>query len=208
MPRTYPEFEQAVATRQKTLEMIQGLSQEQVDFRPGRGKWSVGEVLDHLLKTDAVISRELEVVFSQRRRGLPFVYRGIADIDTSVPFVLKPVLPFFEIPFGLANAMVPAQVRRFLTGNRRLPAQAPRILRPSYGRPVEDLSAELRRTFDLLRRQQEENPRFDFNRVYYYNPIVGLSSVPNIYKFISNHENRHQQQLGDILRAASFPLAA
>ena len=120
MPRSYPEFEEAAEIRRQTLEEVSRLGQAQADFRPTKGKWSVGEVLDHLLKTDAVILREPEVVFNQRRRGLPFVYRGIADIDTSIPFVLKPVLPFFEIPFGLGNALIPPQVRRFLTGNRRL----------------------------------------------------------------------------------------
>ena len=122
--------------------------------------------------------------------------------------MLKPVLPFVEIPFSFGNAMVPGPVRRFLTGNRRLPAQAPKILEPRYGRPIDELRHELESTFKMLQRQLDENPGIDLNRVFYYNPIVGLNSVPGMYKFISNHERRHQQQLRDILDTTSFPMAA
>lgn len=208
MTRRYPEFKQALATRQRTLEAVESLSQKQSDFRPAPGKWSVGEVLDHLLRTDALIVRELEVVFRRRRLGLPFVYRGLADVDTTLPAALRPVLPFFEVPFGFANALVPPPVRRFLTGNRRLPVQAPAVLRPRTGRPIDDLRRELASTFVTLRRQQDEHPGVDLDRVFYYNPIVGLGSVPGIYRFVANHERRHQLQIREVLDGTAFPMAA
>ena len=207
MARKYMEFESARAVRRQTLARVEGLDQKQSDYRPGRGKWSVGEVLDHLIKLDDLIVRELGVAIERRRLGLPFVYRGIADIDTSLPWVLKPVLPFFEVPFSVFNTALPQPVRRALTGNRRIPVQAPKIIEPRFGRPIETLRQELDAAFDTLERQQAENSRIDLNRVYYYNPITGLASVAGLYRFVSNHEQRHQKQLLDILQDRSFPAA-
>ena len=118
------------------------------------------------------------------------------------------MLPFFEIPFGVGNALIPGSVRRFLTGNRRLSAQAPKMLEPRYGRPIEDLRRELKANFETFDEQLQENRGIDLNRVFYYNAAVGLSSVPGMYKFLSSHESRHQQQLREVLDAAAFPLAA
>ncbi len=200
MPRTYEQFDEAREVRQETLDLVEDFSQTQSDFRPDADTWSVGQVLDHLLKLDALIVRELEVAINQRRRGLPFIYRGVADIDTTIPWVLRPVLPFVEVPFGVFNAVVPLPVRNAFTGNRSIPLQAPAVIRPRSGRRIDDLRKELGETFDLLEQQQRDDPDIDLDKVYYYNPITGLSSVAGLYKFVSNHERRHQEQLRDILR--------
>ena len=203
--KTYPEFTEACSIRRETLALVADLDQHQSEFRPGPKKWSVGQVLDHLVKLDTLIVRELEVTLNQRSRGIPFVYRGAADIDTTIPWALRPVLPFFEIPFGILNSTVPQSLRRRLTGNRRLSVQAPKVIEPRFGRPISGLRQQLSATFETLEQQQDDNPGIDLNRVYYYNPIAGLSSVPGMYRFVSNHEQRHQEQMRDILAAEGFP---
>ena len=205
MARSYEEFDDAREIRRETLRLVEGLDQEQSEWRPAADKWSVGQVLDHLLKLDELIVRELEVAINQRRRGLAFVYRGLADIDTTVPWVLRPVLPFFEVPFGVFNAVVPQSLRNAFTGNRSVPLQAPGVIAPRFGRPIERLRRELDETFDELEQQQNDDPDTDLDRVYYYNPITGLNSVAGLYKFVSNHEERHQKQLREILDSESFP---
>ncbi len=211
MPRTYEQFEEARDVRRETLALVESLDQEQSERRPDPRTWSVGQVLDHLLKTDALIVRELELAIRQRCRGLPFVYRGVADVEPAVPRILRPVLPFFEIPFGFFNALVPLPVRNALTGNRGIPIPAPEVIRPSIGRPIDDLRRELAETFERLEQQQRRDPDVDLDRVYYYNPITGLNSVAGLYRFVSNHEQRHQKQLREILDAvldAPRPAAA
>ena len=205
MTRTYKEFDHARTVRQETLSLVEGVDQRQSEYRPGSGKWSVGQVLDHLVKLDALIVRELEVTFNQRRRGVSFVYRGVADIDTTIPWVLRPILPFLEVPFSFFNTVLPQSLRRAFTGNRSIPLQAPGVIAPRDSRRVVTLRDELEATFETLEQQQTDNPGIDLNRVYYYNPITGLATVADMYSFISNHEKRHQGQLRDILGSASFP---
>jgi len=205
MARTYEEFENAHDVRDETLRLVEELDQEQSEFRPDSKTWSVGQVLDHLIKLDHLIVRELEVAINQRRRGLPFIYRGVADVDTSIPWILRPVLPFFEVPFSILNAVVPLTLRNAFTGNRDIPFQAPRVIEPRFGRPIETLRRELEETFDRLEEQQDDEPEIDLSKVYYYNPITGLNSVAGLYKFVSNHEERHQKQLREILGDEAFP---
>ncbi len=207
MPPIYKQFEEAREVRRETLKLVEGLGQEQSDFQPDRDTWAVGQVLDHILKLDALIVRELEVALNQRRRGIPFTYRGIADVDTTVPWILRPLLPWVEVPFGIFNAVVPLSVRNSLTGNRAIPLRAPAVLQPRSGRSIEDLRQDLGATFDQLERQQADDPDIDLETTYYYNPITGLSSIAGLYRFVSNHERRHQKQLRDILEAGSFPRA-
>lgn len=208
MSKTYQEFTDARAVRLETLSLVEGLDQEQADFRPAEDKWSVGEVLDHLLKLDALVIRELEVTLDQRRSGIPFVYRSLGDVDTTLPWVLRPILPFFEIPFSVFNAVFPQSLRRALTGNRSIPLQAPGIIKPRSGRPIEPLREELRSSYDVLEQQQDDNAEYNLSNIYYYNPITGLNSVAGMYRFIANHEERHQGQLRDLLGDASFPEVA
>ncbi|HEX3555624.1 MAG TPA: DinB family protein [Thermoanaerobaculia bacterium] len=41
-------LDQLAQARAQTLALVQPLSQEELDRAPAPGKWSVGEVLDHL----------------------------------------------------------------------------------------------------------------------------------------------------------------
>ena len=81
------------------------------------------------------------------------------------------------------------------------------MIKPRFGRPIEALRRELDEAFEELQRQQLDDPDIELDRVYYYNPITGLNSVAGLYEFVSNHEERHQKQLREILDEASFPRA-
>ena len=203
--RTYDEFEEFRSVRRGTLALVENLDQRQSEAQAEEGLWSVGQVLDHLVKLDVLIVRELDVALGQKQRGLPFVYRGIADIDSTIPWVLRPVLPFFEVPFSFFNVVVPAGARRAITGNRSLPLQAPGSLKPRPGRSLETLRTELESALETFEEQQRDHPTVDLRKLYYYNPITGLGSIPSLYRFVSNHEKRHQAQLHDILDHPGFP---
>ena len=43
---------------------------------------------------------------------LYYAYILVADIDTTIPWVLRPVLPFFEVPFSVFNTVLPQAARR------------------------------------------------------------------------------------------------
>ncbi|MEO1083380.1 MAG: DinB family protein [Acidobacteriota bacterium] len=202
-----PEIDEARATRFETLALLDGLEQGQLDFRPTAGRWSAGEVLDHLLKADAFYLRELDELLRRADAGrVPFLYRGVADL-IDVPKPIERMLPFAEIPFAMANSFFPAPLRRAIVAERRLPLRVPDVMAPQAGRSVAELKDGLHRLIDRLD-GLEHGRHGDLYRLRYYNPVVGLTSLPSAVKFLANHEKRHQRQLRDVLSSADFPQAA
>ena len=63
-----PSFDLLVATRHRTLEMVEKVDQETCDRRPPRsrkllgeaGTWSIGEILDHILRVYNSLVGEVE----------------------------------------------------------------------------------------------------------------------------------------------------
>jgi hypothetical protein len=85
------------ATRNRTLELSDGLTQAQVDFEPGPGQWSVGEVLDHLLRAEALNCREISALIDMTKSGRkPYLKRTFADMNVSMAFIPKSLLPSLE----------------------------------------------------------------------------------------------------------------
>jgi uncharacterized damage-inducible protein DinB len=66
VPQQLEAFREA---REDTLQLAAPLSQEQLDRSPAPGKWSAGEVLDHLAKTDAMYRREIALLVDLARFG-------------------------------------------------------------------------------------------------------------------------------------------
>ncbi len=189
----------AAMVRARTLRLVQGLSQAEADSRPAADRWSVGEVLDHLLRVDALVLRETQAAFEAHRVGWPVVYRSLVDLDSSLPLLLQPAIRLMELPVSAATVFLPPVLRRAFTANRAVPARAPKLLEPRRGRPLAELDQELAATMPALERVEKRYPGSNAQRILYFNPIVGLGPLSGLYAFLSSHEERHQGQLADLL---------
>src|SRR5215211_7950264 len=188
------------ATRARTLALAEGLTQAQLDYRPARGGWSAGEVLDHMLLAEATNRGQLARLVGLRREGRrPELRLSFADVNVSVASLPRFIIPLLEVPHTLLNALVPEGVRNYLTRNRLVPFQNPDQATPRRGRAAErlrgDLLDSLRETEALFR----NNPGLDFGGMVVEHPLLGRYDVPGLLRFMSAHERRHQSQLADIL---------
>ena len=199
----YPEIDDARATRFDTLALIDGLDQEQIDYRPA-ARWSLSEVLDHLVKVDTIYLGELDRLVQRKLDGkLPFLYRPIGKW-VKVPFFLRPVTYFAEAPVAFANTFLPSMVRQKIVSDRRFATKAPKAIRPVSRRPAEELREDLHAYVDRLDALEHQD-EVDLRQLYYYNPIVGLTQVTGALRFVARHEKRHQEQIRDILSDSGFP---
>jgi uncharacterized damage-inducible protein DinB len=197
------------ATRQRTLELTQGLSQAQTEFSPGLGRWSVGEVLDHLLLAEALNRREIAQLIDLAKSGQrPYLNRTFADLNVSIAFIPKAMLPFFEVPFWLLNMLVPSFVRELMTRYRLVPAQNPDVGTPRQGRPIDDLRQELRSSLQETEALFEANPTLDYRAMIHQHPLTGVNNVLQLLRFVASHEQRHQSQISEVLGLPGFPRAA
>lgn len=197
------------ATRSRTLELAGGLTQAQLDHAPARGKWSAGEVLDHVLLAEATNRRYLARLVELKRAGRrPRLDLTFSDLNVSVAYFPRSALPLVEAPLKLLNAFVPGSVRNYLTRNRLVPFQNPDVAAPRRGRPArllrQDLLASLEETEALFR----ANPELDYGEMEVRHPLLGRYDVPGLLRFMSAHEQRHQSQLADIISDPRFPRAA
>lgn len=195
--------------RRDTCDVADRLSQTQLDFTPGAGKWSAGEVLDHLLLADKLYREVIAQLIDLDKAGRePLVEKGFDEVNTSVMFIPKELLPYATAPFTLLNMVIPDFVRETMTVFRILPAQNPDIAQPRKGRAAEELRADLRTSFDSLEALFKGNPALDYRRMRYKHPLMGDNNVLQVLRILAFHERRHQSQMEDIARSRAFPKAA
>lgn len=194
------------ATRRRTIALANELSQVQLNFTSATGKWSVGEVLDHLLLAEKFNRDQIvELIELTRAQQKPFVRHTFADVNVSITYIPTSLLPVFEVPFTLLNTFVPAGVREYMTRNRLVPAQHPDIATPTRGRPAaelrEDLASSLKETENLF----NANADLDYSVMIAQHPLLGTNNVPGLLRFMAAHEQRHQSQINNIMTSPQFP---
>lgn len=196
-------------TRRETLALVEGLTQQQIDFSSSPRKWSTGQVLDHLTRVDEVFHEDCDELLARWRKspGRASLFRSLSDSGLKLPLVPDAFLPLFDIPAAMAGVFVPRQLRQTVLSSRAVPAQAPERIRPRKGRPVEDLRRELAEFVDYLEARVAENPEVDWQRLRYYNPLFGFTNLPGFASTVISHEKRHQEQIREVLGARGFPAA-
>lgn len=205
-PTVRPPLQLFADTRSRTLALVEGLSQEELDRRPAAGRWSVGEVLDHLFLAEEYYRGEIERLIDLARSGRePVLRRSFSDIDVSIGSIPKPLLSLFEIPIALAGFFVPTAIREAILRNRRIPAQNPSFATPRRGRPAGELRADLVAALAKTRAVLEANPDLDYRRMVIQHPLMGRNDVPGMLRFLALHEQRHQEQIQEALSSPVGP---
>lgn len=179
--------------------MVRDLSQKDVDDMPEDG-WSIGQLLDHLRRADVTYSGEIRRLIELRRSGKrPAVSVGLAEMEFSVPWVPKSVLPLADIPTAVFNYFLPNRAREFFLRNPIVPARSPAVLRPTAGGTKEDLVQGLRESLEQTERLFLENLDIRFEKLRYYHPLFGYNDAYDILRLMISHEERHQKQLEKML---------
>jgi uncharacterized protein (TIGR02246 family) len=199
------EAAMAQHVRTETLRLVQGLSQEQFDWSPAPGKWSIGEVLDHLLRAEQFFQRDLEQLAQSSPSGPTHIQHRLCDLDIGLPFIPKSLMPALELPLSLMTLLVPAPVLNILAFSRLLPLRHPSAADPRPGRPAEVLRQHLgescSRTAELIGRF---SPR-DAAAMTVSHPMLGIRTIPELIRFQAHHEMRHQGQIQDLKKSRTIP---
>lgn len=194
------------SARARTLHLVASLSQPQLDFAPQAGKWSVGEVLDHLLLAEALYRGEIAQLIELKRAGRrPYIRRSFDDINVSPLGLPDMVLPWLSLPLTVMNTFMPAFVRDLLTEYPILPARNPDRATPRPRRAAAELRAELLASQTDTRRLLSANADLDVREMILEHPLTGASNVPAILGFLARHESRHQVQIRRVKSHPRFP---
>lgn len=193
-------------TRASTLALVSGLTQTQLDYPPAPGKWSVGEVLDHVILGQRLNLCYISEVIAMKKAGRsPELSLSFTDVDVSIAYIPKGLLPALELPFTALNLFLPTCVRDFMTRNRLIPAQNPELTNPRRARPAAELRDDLGNSMKEAEALFEPEADLDYDEMTIQHPLLGSNSVPELLRFLALHEQRHQSQISDILANPGFP---
>lgn len=194
------------AARATTLASIALLSQAQLDFSPRPGKWSIGEIADHLRLSETLWRGEIRRLVALARAGKrAYLRHSFADINVSPLHVPDAILSLLEVPIGIMNRFVPDALIGFVTEFPILPTRNPDAATPRAGRPAAELTANLNAARDETRDLIDGNADLDFERMVSEHPLTGATNVPQILTFLTRHERRHQGQMGGVRSDSRFP---
>lgn len=166
-------------------DLLAGLSEAEVNWRPTQAHWSIAECLDHLTVTNRELMERIEGAMSDARsRGLtgrgPFRYGLIGNM--------------------IVRSMEPPAKMKF---------KAPTIFKP---RPEQSLEAVARDFFavqdELLRLINDANG-LNLARIKVASPVTKLIklSLGQSFGLIATHNRRHLWQARQVRENPAFPIA-
>ena len=201
-----PELHEFRATRARTLAIAEQLTEKQLEWMPGSNRWSIGEVLDHMILAERVNREQIAKLIEMERQGrVAELSLTFSDLNISVAGVPRSLLPLIEGPITFMNMFVPDGLRNYLTRHRLIPFRNPDVATPRPGRSetdlANDLNASLQETEILLR----NNADLDLHKLILRHPLLGSYDVPGLLRFMAAHEQRHQSQINNIIASPRFP---
>ena len=199
-------LDELVAARRRTLEKAAEMRQYQLDHVPEPGRWSVGEVLDHLARLESYFRDLIRRLIAQAKIGEePRIGTTFADFNPAPQFLPKSRLPALEGRFAFLSSVTPFKAKEIFARYRVVKMQSPDIGLPRAGGSKDHLTANLRdgiaSTDDLLR----SHPDLDYRRMKVRHPLSGLTNVPQVLTVLALHEGRHHRQIADIVASPGFP---
>jgi uncharacterized damage-inducible protein DinB len=190
--------------RVETLRLCEGIGQAQSEQAPRQGKWSLGEVLDHLVLAEQYYREVFVKLVALMKSGAePVVNNSFADVNSSIGYLPKSMLPLVERPFNAMNRFVPRAFREMMIGRPLIPAQTPDFGVPQKAKPLEGLKSALESSYRATAYLFESNPDAAYQRMRYRHPLMGDNDGLQLLRILSLHERRHQGQIKEILRVCS-----
>ena len=164
-------------SRERLLNMAQGLSREQLHHRPAPGRWTVAECLEHITIVEGRVLGSVQKTLE-------------AGPDSSKSSSMQ----------GKDELLV-ANV-----AGRATPLQAPDVLAPTGRWPDEQLLNEFeevrRQTRDFA-----AGTGADLRRHFYRHPAIGELDLYQWLLLIAAHCDRHRAQSEEVMASSGFPRA-
>jgi hypothetical protein len=200
------EVDRFRGVREKTLTILDQLTVAQASWSPQQGKWSILQIADHLLLTEDMYREQFERLIRMAEEGRGATIEiSLDEVDVGIPGIPREVAPFLEVPMRMFNIFVPHVVRETII---RYPIVA--SLNPSKSQPREGVSlGDLRRELEISLDETEElflnrlPPNLDDLTINH--PVLGNNTIPQLFRIVIAHEQRHQQQIATLQSHADFP---
>lgn len=159
------------------LASVEGLSEEQLNFKPDANRWSIGQCIAHIAKTEGML-------------------RGMV-----IDLLAKPANPEEKEKVKTSGAQVVAMIQ-----DRSFKAEAPEMVQPdstnyNLADELAVLNRERKITLDLINDTPEEELR---NHIT-ITSTENYTDAYRFLLYIAGHSLRHTAQIEEIKKATGFP---
>jgi uncharacterized damage-inducible protein DinB len=192
--------------REQTLTILAQVNAEQALWSPRKGVWSIAQIADHLLLSEEMYREQFQRLIQMAREGRGSTIEiSLREVDVALAAIPREVIPFLELPLRMFNLFVPHVLRETMVRYPILAALNPRSSQPrdglSVGKLSEDLAEALAETESFFQSPMPTN----IHELTINHPILGNNTIPQLFRIVIAHEERHQGQMSDVRAQASFP---
>ena len=179
-------LEQLERIRRDAAGLTEGITDAQFAWTPEPGKWSVGQIVSHLVVAGASYLDRLSPALADARA------RNLADRGDYRPSLIGGLMVrSFEPP-------------------PRIRMKAPRIYRPADAGPVLDRETELaawRALHDRVEQTINEAGGLDLRRIRIVSPVASLvrMNAGDAFRVVLSHERRHLWKMRRVRESPGFP---
>lgn len=158
--------------KEKVKDSLEGISNEQLNYRPSPEKWSVGQCLDHLVVSDCLYFPAL---------------KKITGGKSSMSLWEK-----FSPLSGLFGKVLSSQIREIPTRGMN----APKVFNPSFSLIDMGIFERFYKHLDTLREYIALSANLDLDKIKLTSPVsvIITYSLRNAYLILVQHEHRHINQ--------------
>jgi hypothetical protein len=164
------------AVRAEDLKETGGLSQRQADWKPSDNDWSVGEIVHHLTVAE-VATGKLTTKLT----------REAESAGTLTPFPTA-LVAFKALPAWPLGS-----------------AEAPSVVWPEHGKPIDELVATMQATRARSRQSIEKLATVDPRALVFKHFRLGDLDLAQWWTLQAHHDGIHLAQIRDVKGAPGFP---
>ena len=164
------------AVRADVLKEVEGLSQAQADWKPGEKDWSIGEIVHHLTIAE-IATGKLTTKLTKEA--------GAAGTLKPYPDDLRELRP--------------------LVAESAAAAEAPQVVWPERGRPIDALIADMRSTRERSRQSIDKLGSVDPRPLLFKHFRLGDLDLSQWWRLQAQHDGIHLRQIRDVKAAPGFP---
>ena len=162
-------------TKDEFTKQMTGLSDAQLNFRAGEGRWTIGEIAEHIIVTENAL------------------YGMITNQ------VMKAAAPKCEDPFRVGDTAIVLAIT-----NRSQKFTAPEQIRPNgRWKTRDELVTNFEKTRNQTIESMKSN-KADLRNLFAPSPFGTLDGV-QWFLFVSGHADRHLAQLREVKADAKYP---
>ena len=200
------ELERFRAAREKTLTVLGQITVTQAQWSPQEGTWSILQIADHLVLTEAMYRDQFKrlVRMAEEGRGNS-IEISLNEVDVGFAAIPKEVTPLLEFPLRMFNLFVPHVLRETMVRYPIVASLNPRQSRPREGLVLGKVRQELVKSLEETEEFFASPLPRNLDDLTINHPIMGNNSIPQLFRIVIAHEQRHHEQIERLQADSKFP---